>query len=132
MRRYREEMSRTVKRLQNLGLKVLVVEPTPILTFNAIACLARKPADECSVEREKWARASAPVLEAIRDAVGGSNDIRSLNLLDFFCDDRKCYTRRHQYILYRDDNHITPEAAVRMTDIASRDYTWMIGLQSEE
>lgn len=119
---FRAEIKRTIQRIQSLGLKVLVIEPTPIFKFNPIGCLARRPAEACLMGRDEWDRKSDSVIDAIRMAVHRSDDADSLNLLDYLCDNKNCYTRIGRQILYRDNNHITPDAASQLTDLVSKQY----------
>lgn len=124
---FKRALADTLDALESLGLKVLLVEPTPTLSFNAIGCLARRIASDCVTKRADWEKKRLLVTSVFRAASKDRDLVKTLDLTSYFCDLEYCYASRNGLILFRDDNHITPSAALELLELAQKELLWVIG-----
>jgi peptidoglycan/LPS O-acetylase OafA/YrhL len=89
----------------NMGITIIGIRDNPWYDFDVPTCLALNSDDDtaCTIERAQALEATNPVeswLERIPD-------MHSIDMNDFLCDDRTCYTAYGEYLFYRDHNHLS-------------------------
>jgi peptidoglycan/LPS O-acetylase OafA/YrhL len=124
---FEKALSDTVAYINSLGLRVLIVSPTPDFRFNVGGCLARQSGEHCRMSRKVWDAKSSAIRDIINEISRDRDDVGSLDLTDFFCDKDFCYSERSDLILFRDKNHITPKAALAMLPLAREQLAWITG-----
>lgn len=123
--RFAQAFEATLVALESMGVRVLVLPPTPELVFHAPRCISLGGGPRCDVARqvnESLTGASHAVLSA---TVARHPNARLAQLMDFFCDEQTCYAMRYGKVLYFDDDHITVDAARRLADYLSGDIVWL-------
>lgn len=115
----------TLAALENIGVRVLVLPPTPELVFHAPRCVSMGGGSRCDVARQVNESLTGASYTALSVAVARHPNARLAQLQDFFCDEQTCYAMRYGKVLYFDDDHITTDAAHRLADYLSGDIAWL-------
>ncbi|MCP5247116.1 MAG: acyltransferase [Candidatus Accumulibacter sp.] len=118
-------LAATLGALEDLGLRVLVIAPTPQLVYSAPQCLALREKDHCHAPRALNDALLADTTEALAEVVAQQRNARLIRLLDFFCDAQTCYASRDGKILYHDDDHLTTTAARDLGRYLAADLAWL-------
>jgi len=106
-----EGLEDMVGRLTSAGLEVVIVAPLPELPYDVPGCLARRPPEQCDVERtvaDAQRRDVMRLLEGIRQRFVG---VQILDFMGRVCDVATCYAERGGEIYFRDDHHLTARAS---------------------
>jgi hypothetical protein len=105
-----DSLTRLVKRLRATGAQVLVLGPTPDLSFQAPVCLSgyldNVPA--CTPTRSSAVNESGIAAEAAATKAGGGQYAATT---DLFCTAERCPVIVGNTLVYIDENHITLEYA---------------------
>ncbi len=115
----------TLDSLERLGLRVIVVAPTPELIYPAPQCVALRGAEHCEVGRsinEVWL---GDTTAALAEVVERHPNTHFAQLMDFFCDAESCPAALNGNILYLDDDHITATTARDLGRFLSTDLAWL-------
>ena len=91
-------------------IEVLYLAPLPELRNTTSFCLARSLEAECAMPRVVYDSLRADVLPFLYGSLRGRRG-GVVDPADYFCDDARCPVRRHEMLLYFDDDHITAKAA---------------------
>ncbi|PKO34648.1 MAG: acyltransferase [Betaproteobacteria bacterium HGW-Betaproteobacteria-7] len=111
--------------------KIFLIQPTPVLPFDAPACLGRQAwrdrfismANACSVSISE----SGETANALVAAVDGLPNASVLNMNSVVCPDRSCVAEKANHIVYRDDRHLT---AKFVASISSEFVTQVAAIES--
>ena len=110
-----EELMRTVRRLRELDIQVVLLGPQPEALFRVDSVFQRStrlglemPAGASRAETEARLQSSYDALTAVAELPG----VTLLDPLPLLCDAERCAVVRDGAPLYSDDNHLFPEAAL--------------------
>lgn len=106
-----EALRGTLLELTRNGIKVLVIAPMAEQQYRVPACLARRPASECSAPRDIAEAHRRPALEAVKTAVAGLDGVYLWDPLPAICEGGTCWAERGNIVIYRDGDHLTYEGA---------------------
>lgn len=123
----RASLAETVGRLRALGLRVLIMKPTPDLPFDAPSCLARRTPSECGTAQDAWEVSMRSIDAAIDQVAAASPSVHALDLTPYFCGMGRCEARQGGVIMFRDKNHIAPPAAEGALTPARAALEWVTG-----
>jgi peptidoglycan/LPS O-acetylase OafA/YrhL len=118
-------LRQSLTELQRIGVRVLLVAPTPELHFNTPQCLYRRSEKECRLPRERVDERRAATLNAFNVAIEGLNNVKVWDPIDQFCDDRWCYGARDGRILFADSNHLSGEMSRHLLAEAQPYLRWL-------
>jgi peptidoglycan/LPS O-acetylase OafA/YrhL len=102
----RNALASTWTRLEDAGVKVVVLADTPQTGMDVYACVAEHPDDltACSYERDHGVRASgAPTQQAAAEQAG----VPFVDLVDFICPASECVPVIGNVLIYRQGSHLT-------------------------
>jgi hypothetical protein len=129
---WREGTARILARIAPHTRRIALLEPTPILPFDAPACLARRDwrrawivmGDTCIARRNDGDFAG--VVAALSAAVAGQPKARLIDLGDAACPRGICRAEWNGIVAYRDGRHFTARYAATLTDALGRllDKSW--------
>lgn len=117
-------------RLDELGLKILVIAPLAEMRYDIPKCLARREPGDCSVPRAIVDQQRYATLLAMHDVLSQFPRAMLLDPLELLCDTNKCFAQRDGVVLYSDDNHLTVRAAERLLPTAYGELAWLTGLET--
>ena len=127
---FQREMIDTVAVFNKINLRVLIVLPSPTLRFHPLGCLARRSESECRFTRDRWMEERREIYKLLKFVAEDNPLVQVLDPTDLFCEAGDCYVKRGDVVLFRDRNHITPEAAERFLGEAESVFRWVNGLPS--
>jgi hypothetical protein len=116
----------TFAQLQTIGLDVMVVAPTPEMSFTVPECLARRPERSCVTTRAAVAARRAGALAAIRAAASGFERVRVWDPIDSLCDAETCFVARDGIVMYTDEDHFTASWSRRLARPAAEVVDWLV------
>lgn len=88
---------------------ILLMMPTPYLKKSADQCIQFHLT--CNMSREEYNAYAGPVRKAYAEIAARHDNVRVVEVVDFFCTQTECPVDRFGYPLYRDEHHITADAA---------------------
>jgi peptidoglycan/LPS O-acetylase OafA/YrhL len=113
-----EGLERTVTTLQRTrpGVRVILVGQAPEPGVNAAKCLARaihlkRPQERCRSVSEPMVRERLAYADGVLRQVAGKTGAELFMLSDRMCAEGRCPTVEGETILYRDDDHLSPDGA---------------------
>jgi peptidoglycan/LPS O-acetylase OafA/YrhL len=116
----------TLSTLESIGLRVLVIAPTPQLVYSAPQCLALRGEADCHAPRALNDELLDETREALAEVIAQHRDVRLIQLMDFFCDAQTCYASRDGKVLYHDADHLTKAAAKDLGRHLAADLAWVL------
>lgn len=116
----------TLDSLDKIGVRALVIGPTPSLDQSAPECLARRAEDYCRLQRSRFDAETRLVLTALDTVVARHPADRLFDPTAAFCDDNWCYPRRHGALLFRDRTHLTRAGAEAARDRLGPFLDWLV------
>ncbi len=129
MARARSEMKAsfdaTLSQLARIGVRVLVLEPTPELVYAAPQCVSLGGGSRCNVPRAMNESLLGEANKALQEVVSRHENARLAHLMDFFCDTKTCYALRDGKILYLDDDHVTASTGREIARYLAADLAWL-------
>jgi len=115
----------TLDALTGLGLRVLIIGPSPSLPYKAPECLLRHDEIFCAVNKVDFYHQRMRASNAIEHAATGRKDVRVLDPTAYFCDDKICPAIRDDVVMYVDSGHISATASRHFADYARTDFGWL-------
>jgi len=106
-----EGFRRTLRRLIEAGVKVIVIRDIPFAQENYRDCLMT-PGRHCDTPREAAFPYPALDAEVAREFPG---EVTLVDFTDLFCDDTACAVMRDGLIVYRNATHLTASFAATFT-----------------
>ena len=113
--------------LENAGIRVMVLAPTPELVYLAPSCIGLRRGEHCNVPRAMNKTMIEESTAALQEVINRHANARLLELMDYFCDAQTCFAERGGKILYTDDDHVTATAARDLGHTLAADLAWLIG-----
>ena len=109
-----EGLLQTIRAIQSLGKRVIIIGPTPTSGHNIGLCLERKDAGllilgenfNCAIRQIDVENHRKKILLMLSSVSNQSGDI-VLNLIDLLCRNKTCPTQIENTFLYSDHHHIT-------------------------
>lgn len=121
----RSRLPGTLDHLGTLGLKVLIIGPTPGLRYTAPECLLRHNERFCAWPRADYNRKRARTMHELAQATSDRPYVKFLDPTPFFCDEELCRAIRNGQVLYRDAGHVSASASRSFAAFASADFSWL-------
>lgn len=121
-----QSLRANLRELSQLGLRVLLIAPNPELPFNGPQCLYRKSEVECVVSRSKVDERRAPAMQVLNTVAAEFDNVRLVDPIDQFCDNRLCYAKRDGLVMYHDDNHLPPAMTQKLLTSMQPQMEWLI------
>jgi len=118
-------LASTIRRLTSLGLKVLIMAPTPQMRYDIPSCLARRNPDQCDVDRSTIDGQRRAVMQLFLHLASRSPNVRVFDPIDSLCSSTTCFAARDGRVIYRDDDHITATASRGLLPAASTSLRWV-------
>ena len=106
----------TIKDLQRVGKKVVILDEVPIPKFDIRTCVKNRPfmldqqskeSKDCTFDRQQYEKNAHSVRELLSQVTDSSRDFLKVDLLDHLCSEILCDGRYHGRLLYRDPTHFS-------------------------
>ncbi len=114
-----------VDRAEKLGIRVLIVLPSPIQRIAGPHCLAVRRAEDCFIGTSEMAAYADPAEAVIRKVAAKRANVRLLDPKDFLCHSGRCPVMLDGAIVYRDEGHITNTIALASAVRFRADMEWL-------
>jgi len=114
-------------KLNDRGLRVLIVHDTPEWPYVLPLCLARRTESECSeavLPERPWRADSVARIERL---AGAAPLLRTLDLVPALCPNGRCTARVAGRVAYVDFQHLTASASASLLDAARPRLRWLVG-----
>lgn len=116
MAAFETSLDRTVKALSAKGIAVVILAPLPDLYQGGAKCVGRSAhlgwdPRRCAVSASETASRIQPVTDTIRSVAARYRGVTIVEQAPLFCDEKLCSPLKDGVVVYRDDNHVTPEGA---------------------
>ena len=113
--------------LEGIGVRVVLLAPTPELVFSAPQCLALGRGVQCNVARASSEKYVGDSTVALAEVVSRHPNVRLVQVMDFFCDAQTCFAARDGKTLYSDPDHLTATASRELGRFLSPELAWLRG-----
>ena len=115
----------TLDFLGALGLRILIIGPTPGLRYKAVECLLRHEERFCAWPKAEYERNREKTMREFAGAIAGRAYVKFLDPTPFFCDENRCRAARNGQILYTDASHVSASASRSFAGFARTDLSWL-------
>jgi hypothetical protein len=119
-------LERTLSTLNDLGVKVLLVAPTPEMRHRAPQCLARRSREFCSVSRDEMDRQREPIVSGLHEVASRYPLVRIFDPIEVLCETTRCYPSNERGVIYSDDDHLTLSASKQISTEALESLRWLV------
>jgi peptidoglycan/LPS O-acetylase OafA/YrhL len=100
----------------DMGVPDLDFPPEACLPSRPLAISERLPGKDCSISRASVEARAGGYLAAIERVLANFPEVRRWNPYRRLCNEKSCLVASEGRLLYRDDNHLTPDAARWVTE----------------
>jgi hypothetical protein len=91
--------------------RIIIIGPTPQLTAYPDRCIASGQLRECAMPRAEFDALSAKPMEFLRSLARRYQNVQVIDLAPFLCNAELCPVQIDGVTMYRDDDHVSQEAA---------------------
>lgn len=125
------QLPETLAELKRLGVRTVLWAPGPDLPHDALACLLRRDAHECGIDRRAAERSREPVLSVLTSAAASTgaamvDPFAALCLTDF------CPAIRDATVLFTDSHHLSVAGSRSLLPVAMPVLLWALATSSED
>lgn len=99
-----------------MGVPDLDFSPEACLPSRPLAITERLPGEDCTISRASVEARAGGYLAAAERVLANFPQVRRWNPYRRLCNETSCLVASEGKLLYRDDNHLTPEAARWVTE----------------
>jgi len=124
-------MRETLEALKSIGLSVMIVAPTPEMSYPVPDCLARRHEQACGSSRQNVDERRAPAMSAIGAAAAGLDHVRIWDPIERLCDAQHCFVARDGLVLYTDEDHFTASWSRRLAEHSGPVMEWLVRAAAE-
>jgi peptidoglycan/LPS O-acetylase OafA/YrhL len=117
-------LTETVKQANRYHVPVLIIAPTPELTYIAYNCLARKTPTQCAGDRMKNEARRLDVMKILRSIAKENPNVRLADPINALCDDKTCPAMENDRIIFRDGDHLTGRGAQKALSSMENEFSW--------
>jgi peptidoglycan/LPS O-acetylase OafA/YrhL len=104
-------LEKFLREMQEIGVRVLIVGPTPDFGYRVPRCLARRSELRCRIERSKVEQWNFRTFRMLEGVVSKSSNAQLWYAMSEFCDAAWCYPSRGGETLFLDYGHLAPVGA---------------------
>jgi peptidoglycan/LPS O-acetylase OafA/YrhL len=104
-------LQRTTARLQQRGIRVVMVTPGVEFPWPVPACIVRRGEAACGRSRAEAEARRAEALALLHSLVRANPGIELLDPMTLFCGEGRCPVSRNGHVLYSDAHHLSREGA---------------------
>lgn len=125
----RDGLRQTLSAFGRAGVRVLLVAPTPELTFHGPKCWAyRKTESACRLSRQQVEERRRLALSVLKEVAAEFSHVRLVDPIEAYCDRDYCYAVRDGALLYTDGNHLSPLGGRRLLEQIKPHLKWLGGV----
>jgi hypothetical protein len=112
--------------LNRLGTRTLIIGPSPVFPFSVPKCVGYRNDNACRLPRKEYDTATGAITDGLALLVKNFSDVRIWYPTSQFCDSSWCYPTDNGTLLFSDNEHISPYAAIRAKPDLEPDFNWLI------
>lgn len=120
------DFDRLLTTLEDAGLRVVVLAPTPSLIFDAPQCVGFGHGQACDTPRAENEALLEGAVSALVEVVERHPNTRFVNPMDFFCDAKTCYAMKDGKFVFIDDDHVSAIASRELGRYLKPDLRWLL------
>lgn len=121
-------LDKQLGQMTSLGLRVLIIAPSPELPYLVPSCVRRRGDDGCSYPQARVEARRAEVMQVLTElATKYPVQVRLLDPVPLLCQDGLCRSSRNGILLYSDSAHLTSFAAQAMQPAWQASLDWAAG-----
>ncbi len=128
---FTESLDRTLSTIDKIGLKTLVMAPTPEFKLSVPSCLIRKSLQSCQSTRAENDAYRDQVMLALRSVIAKHPNARLANGYDALCNEQHCKVISNNQILFLDEDHLTGSGAKHALSSMQTEFAWFARSQSK-
>lgn len=119
--------------LDGRNIRLMLVDPSPIMPHSVPQCLARRNATDCGVSRARVEKSSADMRALFARLAQKHKNIRIWDPLQHLCDKKDCPATRNNIVLYSDKHHVSQRGALSLKEPFRREaWPWLMGREVKE
>lgn len=113
---WHEGLHRLLDTLRSSGLSAILIADVPGYAYSVPHCLARRPSQDCTRSRAEVDAERATTMRRLREIAATHDEVVVFDPISRLCDSTTCYTMRNDVVLYSDQQHLAPRAAVQFSE----------------
>ncbi len=121
-----EGLRNTVDTLLGYGLRVVVIAPTPVFSVPMTECLARRTVESCRNFQRRLEKRREAILSVMHGIAEEEPNVRVVDFHAQLCPGGKCHSLLGDTVVYRDEHHLTTQAARELSPYAHDDIEWLL------
>jgi peptidoglycan/LPS O-acetylase OafA/YrhL len=122
-----QSLTRLLDKTDALGLRLLIVLPSPVQRYKAPHCLSMREPDVCQVTMAEMERYSGEVERLIRRVTADRANVRLLDPKAFLCHDGLCPTVIDGIVAYQDESHLSDALTITLGSYFIEEMRWLAG-----
>ena len=125
LRVFESDLRQVLTSTQAIGLRVLLILPSPVQTFAPVQCLAHREPERCMVTRTRFDEYAGPSEAVLRRVAQDYPHVHLLDPKDFLCRNQRCPSVIDGMIVYSDANHLTRTFSAASSNHFTDEIKWL-------
>lgn len=121
---FTESLDRTLNAIDKVGLKTLVMAPTPEFKLSIPSCVIRKSLASCQSSRTENDAYRDQAMVALRGVIAKHPNVRLANGYDALCNEKICPVIQNEKVMYLDEDHLTGSGAKHALTSMKNEFEW--------
>ena len=109
-------LKNTLRQLTDAGKEVIIILDYPELDFSPKRCVRDTAGASCFIDRKTVDTRQAAYRKIIAESVRRFPNVKTVDLVPYFCDDKACFARHHENILYMNRGHLGANSKIFLGD----------------
>jgi hypothetical protein len=125
-------LSDLISQFDSERTRILLIGPVPIFLRSGLECVVLShrqgvSRDRCARPRRDVEAKLSKVIAVLKAMPARFGNVRYIDPLEVFCDDRTCRPFDNDSIFYSDTHHVLPRGAELIYDTFNDDFLWLAG-----
>jgi hypothetical protein len=125
-----KELSELIGQFDPARTRVLLMGPGPVFYHSGLDCVVLSDRygqnrNRCVRARAELETARAAMIETLKSAAAGRDNVRYIDPKRAFCDQRTCRPFDGDQVFFQDAGHVLPPGAERIFKTFAGDFAWL-------
>ena len=109
-------LKNTLRQLTDAGKEIIILLDYPELDFNPKKCIRDKARESCFIDRKTVDTRQEAYRKIIAESIKQFPNVKTVDLIPYFCNDKACFAKHKKDILYMDRSHLGVNSKVFLGD----------------
>ncbi|MBN1664448.1 MAG: acyltransferase [Deltaproteobacteria bacterium] len=99
-------LNNTLQQLTDAGKEIIIVLDYPELDFSPKRCVRNQASKSCFIDKKTVDTRQKAYRKIVAESIKRFPNVKTVDLVPYFCDDKTCFAKHHEDILYMNRGHL--------------------------